>query len=108
MNILKEQTYIIEAECWNCNNQLNVAVGKSDLKKIIGGYYGTERFSDTERELAEAHNMVIEKYHSGTMGQSYDADTCTYCNNFVRQHDLLTEYLLPATYGDYEYKVIDL
>lgn len=103
----QEQMYIIAGSCWKCDANMNVAVIKGNTNDR-NGFCGPEAFSENEKKIAEEHGVIIREHRSHTREESYLANTCPHCNTFVGQHYLFTNYFISATYGDYEYKVVDL
>lgn len=101
----QKQMYIIKVECYKCDQSINVAIIKDGQRN---GFCGPDSFSAEEKKLAENNGVSIRPQHSYTMEQTYEANTCPHCNAFIGQHYLLTDYFVPAEYGDYEYKVIDI
>lgn len=101
----QKQMYIIAAPCYKCDEAMNVAMIKDEKRN---GFCGPESFSTEEKKVAENHGVNIRLQHSYTREESYDANTCPHCNSFIGQHFLLTEYLVPAECGDYEYKIVNI
>src|SRR5690606_10633452 len=104
---VQEQMYIITAPCWKCDNTINIAIIKGDVKKR-NGFCGPELFSEEEKKLAENYNVIIREHHSYTREETYYANTCLHCNTFIGQHYLFAEYFVSAVNGDYEYGIIDI
>lgn len=102
---IQEQMYIIAAECYKCDEAMNVAIIKSEKRN---SFCGPEAFSAEEKKIAKNNGVTIRQQRSYTMEQTYDANTCPHCNAFVGQHYLLTEYFVPAECGDYEYKIVNV
>jgi len=100
------QMYIITAPCWKCSKDMNIAVIKGDKER--NGCCGPEAFSEEEKKTAKKHNVIIEKRHSYTREDAYNANICPHCNTFLGQHYLFANYFCEAVYGRYVYQIIDL
>jgi len=55
------------------------------MKIALIELYGPERFTDKEIEFARSKGVLIEEKFSGTMQESYLANTCPKCGAFIGQ-----------------------
>lgn len=92
---------IINAECWQCNKPMLVALSGDDSGNLSGG---PEVFSDAEIKLARQHGVLLETVSSKTADQIYLANVCKECGAFVGQFFFFAHYYTPALYGHYPYE----
>lgn len=84
----KKTLKIINSNCWKCNEKMKIAMIDGDQD-----YFGPEGFSKKEIKLAEEHGVLLKIQHSKTMDESYLANTCPHCGNFVGQFFVLDHFL---------------
>lgn len=94
---------LIEAECYECNKPLLVALVGDDSGNLG---YGSEDFSEDEQKLATDNGVLLKMVDSKTAGQTYLANACKSCGAFIGQWLFFAHYYTPALYGHYPYKRI--
>ena len=62
-------------DCWNCGQNVNVAVGQQDGQDLRQDFFTTE-----ELEFARANGVTLERRFSATAGGKYLANVCTGCD----------------------------
>lgn len=102
-----ETMYIIQAPCWKCEKEMNVAVIRGNGQTRKGSTSGPESFDDKEIRMAEKNGVLIKNHYSETMMETYKANTCPSCGTFVGQFYLFSNYYNPAEMGTYKYKSIE-
>jgi hypothetical protein len=88
----KKYLNITTDECWNCHEPLKVAWITCGRKDNEGVFYGPERFNQEEIELARKNGVIIEERFSKTLQESYNANICPNCGNFIGEffiHDFV-------------------
>lgn len=92
---------IIMTECWQCDKELKIALLGDDNGNLEGG---PEIFSDSDKELATQHGVLLKAVSSKTAQESYLANYCGHCEAFVGQYFFFAHYYTPALYGQYKYE----
>ena len=70
------RTVIISTtDCWNCDQNVNVAVGRKDDHGLV-----QDDFTQEEREFANNNGVKLERRFSATVGAKYLANVCTHCD----------------------------
>lgn len=95
------QLYIVHAQCWKCHKPARLAMIKS-----AQDFYGPERFSPQQTLLATAQGVVIQPQYARKKQTTYPANTCGYCQAFMGEHYLFTEYFMNALDGVYHYQTV--
>lgn len=101
----KTKMIIIDGDCWSCDSPLKVAIVER------GGDQGTSgamTFSNEEIELARSKGVLLKEHYSATMKEKYLASTCSSCGTFVGEFNLISQYVLPAEFGDFPSETIDI
>ena len=62
-------------DCWNCGQNVNVAVGYQDGESLWQDLFTTE-----EIEFAQENGVTLERRFSATAGERYLANICTRCD----------------------------
>lgn len=93
--------FIIKTPCWSCDREMLVALVGNELGDFD---YGPELFSEAERKLAEENGVLLKVVASKTAEETYLANYCGHCDQFVGKFHFFSDYLVPALRGDYEYK----
>ena len=104
----EEAMYIIDGVCWKCKQQMKVALIRGDFEKRGGSTSGPKTFTSEEIEIASSKGVFMNEQYSGSINDSYLANTCNSCGSFVGEFFLFTDYLHPAEMGDYKYERIEL
>lgn len=100
---MKDTLYIITAPCYRCTRSMLVAV--IDGKGIMRD---PNQFTQNEIRIAREHHVLITGHYSGTIQDSYYANTCPGCNAFIGKRFLFADYFSAALNGDYDFDEIDL
>lgn len=104
MNNFEKNILIVNSSCWNCKNNILVALKGDDKGHFL---YGPDDFSNKEKEIAREHGVFLKENFSKTRGEKYLSNTCKNCNSFVGSWYLFTEYYTPALLGDLNYKKVN-
>ena len=97
--------FIITAPCWSCHKDMQVALVGSESANFL---YGPEVFSKSEQELAVQNGVCLKTVRSATAQETYLANICRECDQFVGKFYFFAHYFAPALHGEFEYKKIDL
>jgi len=97
--------YIITAPCWNCDKEMRVALVGNKSGDLD---YGPERFSNSEKKLAEENGVLLKIVRSKIAKETYLANVCAECGQFVGKWFFFAKYLTQALYGNYKYKLVEL
>ena len=92
---------IISAPCWQCEKETQIAL-VGDASGGLG--YGPESFSESEKRLAEQHGVLLKIVSSKTAEETYLANACKECGEFVGKWFFFAHYYTPALYGRLKYK----
>jgi len=106
---------VFDYECWHCHKELKVALNVSDTlddyfsnDEIGGGGGGGRMFSDEPvdpdiRKVLESHGCHLDMMYSKTVGGSYMANFCPYCNSIQGEYFLRDLYMELIHTGPLEY-----
>ena len=66
---------ISTTDCWNCDQNVNVAVGYKDGEGLL-----QDLFTEEEKEFARQNRVTLDRRFSGTAREKYLANVCTGCD----------------------------
>lgn len=102
MSKFSESLLVVTAPCWNCNENMLVALAGTQADFS----YGPADFSESERGLAEKYGVYLKLVSSKTADRTYFANVCKKCGEFVGEFYLFAHYFAPAMYGHYKYEEV--
>ena len=84
-------------DCWNCKQNVKVAVGYKDHCDLEQDF-----FTDEELEFVKENGVILERRFSGTLKAKYRANVCPQCdqiqgNWYLYQDPLHDRFNLPQT-----------
>ncbi len=62
-------------DCWNCGQNVNVAIGYKDVESLCQDFFTTEEIA-----FAQENGVTLERRFSATAGEKYLANVCTACD----------------------------
>ncbi len=86
---------ITEAPCMKCGRNMRIAMIKNieGTKKIKWAeFYGPEKFTIEEIETAKQNGVYIEKQYDKSIKESYNANICNHCKEFIDKYSLFRYY----------------
>lgn len=91
---LPKRTIIIqEIDCWNCNQNMRVAIGYKDDEAL--GYDILSKteigFTAEELKFIKDHGVILERRFSSYAGTKYLANICPYCDRLCGDWYLYTD-----------------
>lgn len=99
-----KEMFIITTPCWSCERDMLVALVGNES----GLDYGPESFSELEKKLAEKNGVLLKTVSSRTAEETYLANFCGNCGQFVGKFFFFGRYFAPALYGDLKYQKLSL
>ncbi len=101
----KHEMYLITAPCWNCGEDVLLALVGSRSGNF---YYGPEKFTNAETAVARKHGVYLKIIDSKTANEIYLANACRKCDKFFGKWHHFAHYFAPTLYSEYEYKIVDV
>ncbi|MBD2178490.1 hypothetical protein H6F42_16355 [Pseudanabaena sp. FACHB-1998] len=86
----KKQLIIVDSSCWKCHSQMKVALVIADIQIDL------DILSSEDIQTANEHGCFFNKQYSQFINNTYLANTCRNCNNFIGEN-FLPDYLLFPT-----------
>ncbi|MCB9033225.1 MAG: hypothetical protein H6553_05265 [Chitinophagales bacterium] len=106
------ELYIAIAPCWKCNESMKLAFIKGvelDIIRKQSTAIAPAFFKENELKLAQSKGVIIKDNYSNSINNSYYANTCPNCNDFIGNHYLFTEYVSPTiNANEFEYQKYNL
>jgi len=103
---------VFNYECWKCHKKLKVAL---NVSRTLDDYFSNDEigsndrmFSDEPidpdiRKVLELHGCHLDMMYSKTVGDSYMANFCPYCNSIQGEYFLKDLYMELIYTGPLEY-----
>ncbi len=65
-------------------------------------YRGPETFSEAEKQTANQSGVLLKDVNSKTASETYLANICPHCGEFIGKWYFFTDYYVPAITGQLE------